>query len=220
MLLQPTAIQEVIPDFFADEYYKKAQVALRRVDGITLSNLRAGPVFNALFCEVFSRELSDRSEKLAEDVKQFMQDILLNLCEHFCANHPVLLDAFSTNLVEEFMEAKEAEMGVAIETFIRTELGWVFTQDRSFEDTMRLIHEMVNAVRESRVAHKATAGQDKQPGLKNVKAVGDVPADFIEKMTKCAPMSEEDTIRHVQVGTRGLVKMGGLLCQSTRCFPG
>lgn len=195
------AIQEVVPDFFADEYYDKARVALRRVDGVALSNLRAGPVFNALFREVFSRELSHRSGKLAEDVKEFMQENLVNLCEHFCAAHPVLLNEFRANLVEDFMENMEKEARDAVETFIRTELGWVFTQDRSYEDTMRLIHEMVNAVRESRVAHNATAGQEHQRGLKHAQAVGDVPADFVEKMINCVPMSEEDAIRHVQVGT-------------------
>lgn len=100
------------------------------------------------------------------------------------------------------MDAKEAATRSAVESFIKTELGWVFTQDPSYEHTMRHIHDMVNAVRESRVTHNATSGQLNQPGLKRVEAVGDVPADFIEKMINCTAMSEEDTIRHVQVDCR------------------
>lgn len=179
----------MVPDFFSDEYYERALVALRRLDGITLSNLRVGPVFNALFCEVFSGELMVRSEKLTEDVKDFMQDTLTNLCKHFCMAHPVLLNELTTNLVEQYMDMKEAATRTAVETFIRTQLGWVFTQDRSYEDILRRTNEMINAVRDSRVADNGC----------HAEAVGDVPAEFIAKMINCKATSEEDIVRHVQV---------------------
>lgn len=94
---------------------------------MTLSNLFSGPVFNALFREVFSRELGDRSEKLVEDVKAFMQETLGSLCEHACAVHPVLLNELSANLMEEFLDAKERATRVAVESIIEAELGWALT---------------------------------------------------------------------------------------------
>lgn len=56
--------QDVVPDFFSQEYYQKASDALKRVDGMSLSNLLAGRVFNVLFREVFSVKLKPRSHKM------------------------------------------------------------------------------------------------------------------------------------------------------------
>lgn len=191
--------QEVVPDFFSDEYYEKARGSFRRVDGMALSNLLAGRVFNALFREVFSGDLDHRSEELVEGVKAFMQETLGTLCGRACPAHPVLLNELKGNLVEEFIDAREAETKTAVANIIEAELGWVFTQDPSYEDTMRRVHEMVNTVRKSKVAHDITAGTENQSALEDVKAVGNVPADFISKMTDCTAMSEEDVTRDLQV---------------------
>ncbi|CAM9885772.1 unnamed protein product, partial [Ectocarpus sp. 4 AP-2014] len=67
---------DVVPNFFTDEYNHKVCAAFKRVDGMALPNLLGGRVFSALFCEVFSEELGVRSEKLVEGVKDFMQDML------------------------------------------------------------------------------------------------------------------------------------------------
>lgn len=167
---------------------------------MALSNLLAGRVFNALFREVFSGDLGDRSEALVEGVKTFMQETLETLCDRACSAHPVLLNELKTNLVEEFIDARETETMTAVTNIIEAELGWVFTQDPSYEDTMRRVHEMVNAVRKSRVAHNATADTGNQSALEHVAAVGNVPEEFISKMIGCTAMSEEDITRDLQVG--------------------
>lgn len=91
------------------------------MDGITLSNLRAGHVFNVLVREVFSRELADRSEKLVEDVKSVMEQTVGSLCEHFCAAYPILLNDLNTTLVEEFMDTKQRATKVVVANVIEAE---------------------------------------------------------------------------------------------------
>ena len=198
--------QEVIPDFFADEYYEKVRAAFKRVDGMALSNLLSGRVFNALFCEVFAEELGDRSEQLVEDVKDYMQETLGALCDRVCAAHPVLLNELKVNLVEEFFEEQEAKAKSAVNIIIEAEQSWVFTQDRSYEDTMKRVNDMVNDVRKSKVQHDITYGTDKQSALELAKAVGQVPEWFMWKKIDCAAMSEEDAIRDLQVGLVPLEK--------------
>ena len=166
---------------------------------MALSNLLAGRVFNALFREIFSGDLDDRSEELVEGVKAFMQETLGILCDRACSAHPVLLNELKANLVEEFIDAREAETKTAVANIIEAELGWVFTQDPSYEGTLSRVHEMVNAVRKSRLTHDITAGTEKQAALEHVKDVGDVPTGFITKMTNCTAMSEEDITRDLQV---------------------
>ncbi|CAM9774956.1 unnamed protein product, partial [Scytosiphon promiscuus] len=58
---------------------------------------------------------------------------------------------------------------------------------------------MVDTVRKSVVVHDATSRTETPSRLKVVKAVGEVPGDFIAKIIKCEAMSEEDTIRGLQV---------------------
>jgi len=197
--------QEVVPDFFVREYYDKVRAAFKRVDGMALSNLLSGRVFNALFYEVFSEELGNRSEQLVEDVKAYMQGTLGALCDRVCSAHPTLLNELKVNLVEEFFEEQEAKAKNAVSTIIEAEQSWVFTQDRSYEDTMKRVNKMVNKVRKSKVQHDATSGTEKQSDLELVKAVGQVPEWFMLKKVDCAAMSEEDAIRDLQVGfvTRG-----------------
>ena len=191
--------QEVVPDFFSDDYLEKARAAFKRVDGMALSNLLAGRVFNALFREVFSSDLDHRSEELVEGVKAFMQETLGTLCDRACPAHPVLLNELKGNLVPEFIDAREGDTKIAVANIVEAELGWVFTQDPSYEDTLSRVHEMVNAVRKSKLAHDMTAGTGNQSELEHVKDVGTVPADFITKMINCTAMSEEDVTRDLQV---------------------
>ncbi|CAN0289596.1 unnamed protein product, partial [Ectocarpus sp. 13 AM-2016] len=171
--------QDVVPNFFTDEYHHKVCAAFKRVDGMALPTLLGGRVFSALFCEVFSEELGIRSEKLVEGVKDFMQDVLGKLCDHTCAAHPVLLNELKTNLVEQFVDSKEASAKSAVENVVKGELGWVFTQDRSYEDTMRDVREMASRVRKSKVEHEATAGTDSQTIFELAKDVGTIPEAFI-----------------------------------------
>eukprot|EP00752_Nemacystus_decipiens_P018767 g16826.t1 len=192
-------MKDVIPDFFSDDYFQKARAAFKRVDGMALSNLLAGRVFNALFREVFSGDLADRSEDLVEGVKAFMQQTLGRLCDRACSAHPVLLNELKDNLVEQFIDAMEARAKKAVANIVEAELGWVFTQDALYEDTMRRVHAMVNAVRKSRVEHQATAGSDDEFVLEHVEDVGSVPKDFISKMIDTTAMSEEDVTRDLQV---------------------
>lgn len=166
---------------------------------MALPNLLGGRVFSALFCEVFSEELGVRSEKLVEGVKDFMQDVLGKLCDHTCAAHPVLLNGLKTNLVEQFVDSKEASAKTAVENIVKAELGWVFTQDRSYEDTMRDVREMASRVRKSKVEHEATAGTDSQTIFELAKDVGTIPEAFIWKIIDAKPKSEDDAIRDLQV---------------------
>lgn len=168
---------------------------------MALSNLLSGRVFNALFCEVFHGELGDQSEQLVEDVEVFMQETLGKLCDRACAAHPVLLNELKVNLLDEFFEGEGAKAKTAVKNMIDAELRWVFTQDRSYGDTMRRVHRMVNEVRKSKVEHKSTAGTDKQPTLKPAKAVDGVPEKFISKMIDSTAMSEDDAIHDLQVAS-------------------
>lgn len=202
-----------VPDFFSDDYLNKARAAFKHVDGMALSNLLAGRVFNALFREVFSGDLDDRSKELVEGVRGFMQKTLGTLCDRACPAHPVLLNELKANLVEEFIDARETETKTTVRNIIEAELGWVFTQDPSYEDTMRRVREMVNSVRKSKVAHDITAGTEKQSTLKGIKAVGNVPVNFISKTIDCTAMSEEDVTRGLQVGALGRTPINAIeLC--------
>lgn len=75
----------MIPDFFSDEYYKKASTAAIGMLGTTLSNLLPAQVCDPLIREVFAEELIPRSEQLVEEVRKYTQEAVVKLCEVACA---------------------------------------------------------------------------------------------------------------------------------------
>lgn len=170
--------------------------------GVTLSNLLAGRVFITLFREVFSKGLSDCTDKLVEDVKDFMQKKLGTLCDRVCARYPVLLKELKTNLIQEFIDGKKAAAKSVIDSTIRAEIGWVFTQDQSYEDTIQKVNSMVGTVRQNEAVYQATM---KRSSPQEAEAVGCVPKSFIAEMVRCPATSEESSVRSLQVSTVSLL---------------
>ena len=176
----------MVPDFFDDEYYETVHNARRRVDGMALSDLLAGRVFNVLFRKVFDKELEPRSIDMVEDVRTYMQSILQKLFQTACREFPSLLNEVKTSLVEEFMDIKQEQTVEAVLNVVKAELGWVFTQDRAYATTIKNVRDMVRKVRVSEAPPESTT------------AVGEVPKEFIKKMIASKKEKDED-IRNVQV---------------------
>ena len=181
-----------------DRYYETVHNALRRVDGMALSDLLAGRVFNVLFRKVFDEDLEPRSIDMVEDVRTYMQSILQKLFQTACREFPSLLNEVKTSLVEEFMDIKQEQTVEAVLNVVKAELGWVFTQDRAYATTIKNVRDMVRKVRVSEAASRA----DTQAGMpyppESTTAVGEVPKEFIKKMIASKKEKDED-IRNVQV---------------------
>ena len=196
--------QDLLPDFFADEYHEKVITACKRVDGMALTHLLHGRAFNPLFREVFAADLAPRSLALVERVNAYMQKALSTLCDRACpSGYPALLKQLKTNLIDGFMDSKEAMAKTSVAVAIKAELGWSFTQDPSYEEVLRRVHDMVIDMRNRRVAFDATASStpSEQPAPEQARAVGDVPKEFIEKMIACKGMGDEEAIFKLQVRT-------------------
>lgn len=196
--------QDLLPDFFTDEYHEKVITACKRVDGMALTHLLHGRAFNPLFREVFAADLTPRSLALVERVNTYMQKALSTLCDRACpSGYPALLKQLKTNLIDGFMDSKEAMAKTSVAVAIKAELGWSFTQDPSYEDALRRVHDMVIDMRNRRVAFDATATSKSsgQLGPEPARAVGNVPKEFIEKMIACKGMGDEEAIRKLQVRT-------------------
>lgn len=191
-----------MPDFFGDEYYETARNALRRVDGMALSDLLAGRVFNVLFRKVFAAELEPRSHDMVDDVRTYMQSILQKLFEDACKAYPALLNEVKTSLVEEFMDFKAEQTADAVSNVVKAELGWVFTQDRAYTTTIANVRDMVRKVRLSEAASKATAEAGVESSPDSATAVGEVPEAFIKKMITSTKAKDQD-IRNLQVYSIG-----------------
>lgn len=187
-----------MPDFFGDEYYETARNALRRVDGMALSDLLAGRVFNVLFRKVFAAELEPRSHDMVDDVRAYTQGILQKLFEGACKAYPALLNEVKTSLVEEFMDLKAEQTADAVSNVVKAELGWVFTQDRAYTTTIANVRDMVRKVRLSEAASKATTADGVESLPDSATAVGDVPEAFIKKMIASTKAKDQD-IRNLQV---------------------
>lgn len=197
--LTKTGRQTVVPDFCSENYHKKARATYERVKGVTLTNLLASRVFGALFREVFSGDLNDRSEKLVEDVKEFMKGVLGTLCNRACVNYPFLLNELKTNLIDEFIDWKEAETKTAVNNTLRAEIGWVFTQDRSYKETIHKVSSMVDSVRNSTVSYNAALRSGGVgESLKSAEAVGCVSQNFIAAMASWSASSYESSIYDLQ----------------------
>lgn len=194
----------MLPDFFSDEYHEKVITACKRVDGMALTHLLHGRAFNPLFREVFAADLAPRSLALVEEVNVYMQEALSTLCDRACpAGYPVLLKQLKTNLIDGFMDSKEAMAKASVRVAIKAELGWSFTQDPSYEEVLQRVHDTVIETRNTRVAFDATSAARSSgrlaPEPEPAKAVGDVPREFIEKMIACKGMGDEEAIRKLQV---------------------
>lgn len=199
----------MVPDACSYQFRGKARAAFRRADGVTLPNLLTGRVFNTLFRGGFSDGLRDRSRKLVEDVKDFMQKRLGTLCDRVCAGYPVLLNELKTNLMDEFIDGKEAATKSLVNGAIRAEIGWVFTQDKSYEDTMQSVNSMVDAVRKSDAEYRATSSSSIRQSSRYAEAVGCVPAALIASIANCAATSDEECRLQVSVfATRGWMGKG------------
>lgn len=200
--------QDLLPDFFTDEYHEKVITACKRVDGMALTHLLHGRAFSPLFREVFAADLAPRSLALVEGVNAYMQKALSTLCDRACpSGYPALLKQLKTNLIDGFMDSKEAMAKTSVKVAIQAELGWSFTQDPSYEEILRCVHDTVIEMRNRRVAFDATAAAASEssgrqpPGPEPARAVGDVPKEFIEKMIACKGMGDEEAIYKLQVST-------------------
>lgn len=195
----PHIAQEVVPDFFGDEYYEKVSNALEQVDGMALSDHLAGRVVNVLFRKVFADELEPRSHDMVDDVRAYMQSILQKLFEKACKTYPVLLDEIKTNLVEEFMDSKLKEAAEAVSNVTKAELGWVFTQNRAYMATISNVRDTISKARSGERFCEADAGYSRENAIEAVTAVGDVPKEFIKKMIN-NKVAKDEEIRKLQVG--------------------
>lgn len=192
--------QEMIPDFFSDDYHQKVCGALRRVDGMALSNLLTGRAFNILFGEVFSENLEPRSLEMVATVKTHMERVLNTLFDNACEHYPGLLSELKGSLVEEFMEHNEQHTLKAVSNVVRAELGWVFTQDRGYARVIEDVREKVNRVRANEISSKAARAAGTRVDFNHqAEAVGDVPSEFIRKMVDSSDGKGEAT-RELQVG--------------------
>lgn len=168
---------------------------------MALTHLLHGRAFNPLFREVFAADLAPRSLALVERVNAYMQKALSTLCDRACpSGYPALLKQLKTNLIDGFMDSKEAMAKTSVKVAIKAELGWSFTQDPSYEDVLRRVHDTVIDVRNRRVAFDATEPTRSSGRLEPepAKAVGDVPKEFIEKMIASKGMGDEEAIRKLQ----------------------
>lgn len=191
-------VQDVVPDFFGDGYYKTVRNALKRVDGMGLPDHLAGRVCDVLFQEVFANELEPRSEDMVDLVKEYMQSILKNLFEEACQAYPTLLNEIKTNLVEEFMEAKKLQAVEAVSNVVKAEMGWMFTQNRAYTATIKDVCDMVGKTRKSELASEAASDVGNSYEPEEAGAVGDVPKEFIKKMVASKEVKDQG-IRKLQV---------------------
>ena len=202
-------VQNVIPDFFDEEYHLKAGAALKRVDGMGLSNLLVGRVFNLMFREVFADDLACRSKDLVDKVRGYMRSILRELFERECAQYPALLKEMDTNLMDDFMDAKENMAMDTISSIIKAELGWAWTQNPLYLETSKNVQKMVDSARRGLIEAKAVAahgakyrhssGMGPVASKSPIQALDKVPAEFIDKMTSCESNCDEFTICSLQV---------------------
>eukprot|EP00904_Undaria_pinnatifida_P003117 jgi/Undpi1/12806/HiC_scaffold_7.g02473.m1 len=202
-------MQNVIPDFFDEEYHLKAGAALKRVDGMGLSNLLVGRVFNLMFREVFADDLACHSKDLVDKVRGYMRSILRELFERECAQYPALLKEVDTNLMDDFMDAKENMAMDTISSIIKAELGWAWTQNPLYLETSKNVQKMVDSARTGLIEAKAVAAHSAKYRLSSgmgpvaskspIQALDKVPAEFIDKMTSCESNCDEFTICSLQV---------------------
>lgn len=172
---------------------------------MALTHLLHGRAFSPLFREVFAADLAPRSLALVERVNAYMHEALSTLCDRACpSGYPALLKQLKTNLIDGFMDSKEAMAKTSVRVAIKAELGWSFTQDPSYEEVLCRVHDTVIDTRNRRVASDATAAAAKSNARllidpEPARAVGDVPKEFIEKMIACKGMGDEEAIRKLQV---------------------
>eukprot|EP00904_Undaria_pinnatifida_P011722 jgi/Undpi1/7680/HiC_scaffold_23.g10153.m1 len=196
------ALQAMVPDFFSDEYYERARDALKRVDGMALSNLLSGRAFNILFREVFSEVLEPSSRHMVAIVKEYMERVLKTLFHKACEYYPGLLSEINGALVEEFMESKEKNTLKAVANVVNAELDWVFTQDRGYVKLIEDVREKVDQVRAEELCSKATKEADTKKSRFTAPqadaGVDHVPSEFIQKMVSSKSGKDEGT-RELQV---------------------
>lgn len=118
-------VPQEVPNFLEDKYHRVATAAFQHVRGSSLNNLLSCRAFDELFQSVFEDHLASRSEKLVEDMQGYMQKVLGKLFEHSCEGYPALLKALKTNLVEDFMEVREAKAKEAAQNIVGAELNRV-----------------------------------------------------------------------------------------------
>lgn len=138
----------MIPDFFSEEYSAKVATTMKRVDGMGLSNMLSGRVCGPLIKDVFATDLVPLSMSLVTDVCQCMQDVLRELCDRHCSDHPTLLSKMKTSLVEDFMSDLEAKTEEVVGKLCQAELDWSFTQNPIYTRTLQSVKEASRRVRE------------------------------------------------------------------------
>lgn len=155
---------------------------------MTLSNFLAGRACDPLIREVFAEELIPRSQELVEDVRAYIQKVVAKVCELACGEYPFLLDEIKTRLLEEFMTDTESKAKEAVLNVCYPELNWTFTQNASYETTLKEVEAKVEEVHKTNVSPNAT--------------LCGVPAAFIQKSSDCISKSGEDAVRVLQVWSK------------------
>lgn len=182
--------QEVLPDFFSDEFHRKASSALQRVEGMALPNFLAGRAFHSMVCDILGDQLSSRSDTLVECVREFMQRVLRTLCEHACANQPESLKSKVVQVITDLLDEKESSCKHIISKICQAELGWMFTQNESYKKTLSSVNAMVKSVAKSKINMGVLAAhrmRRRRRALRPRDTCG-VPKHFIRNMVNATNM--------------------------------
>lgn len=164
------------------------------MDGMTLPDLRAGLAFDKLFRDIFvDNKVESRSQGLVEGVRSYMQTVLRNLFERECVRCPTLLKEADTALIGDFIKSKEDKALKAVSIAIKTGLGWVFTLDPFYLETITGVQKMVDSVRKKRQA------QSSLDCPATTSSVGIVSSYFMDKMVSSENNSETFAIYSLQV---------------------
>lgn len=152
-----------------------------------LPKILRGHMCDARIREVFTENLIPRSEKLVEDVRDYVKELLTELCERACGKYPLLLNEVKTRLLDEFVNDMERKTKEAVLNVCYPELDWAFTQNASYQATLKEVDEEVQ--RRAASLRSATTAP-----------VCGVPAEFFQWF--CYPLTTktERVALNLQVG--------------------
>lgn len=122
-----------------------------------------------------------------------MQTILTKLFERHCKQHPGLLNDVDTTLVGDFIAAKQEKALEAVSNAVKSVLGWMFTLDPLYTETIAGVQNMVEFVR---TKNKTLAYNESRT---YASAVGYVPGSFMDSMASSEKSSTEFANYSLQV---------------------
>lgn len=176
-------IQEVIPDFFSEDYHKIALRAVDDVDGMALPDCLARRSIDGMFRDIFEQEMQCRSEALVEQVRRYMQQVLAELSETVCASCPKPLKTKIDDMAVAFLSEAELRCKDAISNLCQAELTWIFSLDPSYmkkvQAISRKIDEAVNEEEDDGADRQSSDSEDESK--RKERSDLEVPSDFIQK---------------------------------------